>query len=82
MAPITEYYHRLQPDQTPLKKIAHRHLPPTIVIGIADHKTRQQKKEVDGKIAVIDIHIEMTGGMRLAEMHGKNHNGRHTTQAI
>ena len=45
-------YHRMQTNQSAFKEILQRHSIPTVIIGIANDKTRKNEKEVNSQIAM------------------------------
>ena len=46
--------HRVQTHQTALEEVPRSHSVPAVVVGIANHETRQGKEEIHCKIAMID----------------------------
>ena len=51
----SQHHHRVKTYQTTTEETAHcKRFAPTVVVGIANDKAREQEEEVDGKIAVVD----------------------------
>lgn len=44
----------MQADEPAFEKVFDFHFFPTVVVSIADHKTRQDKEEINGQVAMID----------------------------
>ena len=76
------HHHRLQPDQTTLKKGTDSHLIPTIVVSITDHKPRKHKEKINGQITMIDHLIQVAGRMSFEQMKKYNQNSSNTSKSL
>ena len=57
----------METDQTPFKEIFQRKaLAPSVVVGIADNKPREDKKEIYGQIPMVDTLDKRPSGKGLA----------------
>ncbi len=75
--------HRLQTYQTSHKKRFHCHAAaPAVIIGIADYKTRKGKKEIDGKVAVVDNLQRRMRRIGLKNMERHHKKGCHSSEAV
>ena len=75
--------HRLQPDQAALVEIQLGQPAPPVIIGIGHDKARQHKKEVHGKIAMIDdLPLSGAAGIGLEQMKDDDKERCHAAQAI
>ena len=60
-------HHRMETDQTPFKEIFQRKaLAPAVVVGIADNKPRENKKEIYGQIPMVDTLNKCSSGKGIA----------------
>lgn len=51
---IDPNHHGLKSYEATLEEVPNSHFIPAVVIGIANHKTRKEEKEVDGEVTVVD----------------------------
>ena len=60
------YHHRVEPYDAAQHEFSGSHpFAPAVVIGIPYDKSRQCKKEINGKITMVEILVNRTGGKRL-----------------
>ena len=82
--------HRVEADEAALEKLPHGHLSPSIVVGIADDKTREDEEEVYGDVGMIERSDDATAhaigglgkGKALEDVVEQDDDGSHTSQPI
>ena len=75
----------MQADKPAFEKVFQRQAPaPTVVVGIPDDESRQDKKEVDSQVSVIDTFDKGSPGKGIAFEHVVPHDqeGRHAPQPV
>lgn len=79
-------HHRVEAYESPAEKLWHcERLSPSAVIGIADDKAREEEKEVDSKVAVVDeINDRLVAGKLIAFKYVIPHHqqGGHSAQSV
>ena len=55
---------------------------PSVVIGITDNESRQNEKEIDGQVSVIESLVDGACCKTFENMIQNNHEGRHTAQSV
>ena len=78
--------HGVEAYEAPFEKVAGgESVTPAVVVGIADHETREHEEKVDGEIAVIDVadHRQASGeGKTLVDMIPQDEQCGHTSEAV
>ena len=76
------HHHRMQAYHPALDELLDPHLPPAVVISVADHEPGQDKEKIDRQITMIDILIQMAGRVSLKNVEPYHHDGRYPTQPV
>ena len=74
--------HGLQADETAFEKLADRHAPPAVVVGVTDDEAREDEEEVDGQIAVVEHLVGRAFGVGFQQMEGHHDHRRHAAQSV
>ena len=74
--------HGLQADETAFEKLADRHAPPAVVVGVTDDEAREDEEEVDGQIAVVDPLVEMARGVGFEEVEADDGQRGYAAQSV
>ena len=74
--------HRLQADETAFEKLADRHAPPAVVVGVTDDEAREDEEEVDGQIAAVDPLVEMARGVGFEEVEADDGQRGYAAQSV
>ena len=55
---------------------------PAVVVGITDHKSRQQEKEINRQVAMVNEDVEVTRSQWFGKMESNYDDGGDTTQSV
>lgn len=72
----------MKADEAALKEVGSGHAAPTVVVGIADYKTRKCEKAVNGKMAMVDGKLQGKPEMRFAKVVSHHDESRNATQSV
>lgn len=78
----SNHNHGMQTYESALEKFASFHRLPTVVVGVTNHETRQDEKEINGEIAVIEMLVNGTCSKSLKHMIPYHHECRYTSQSV
>ena len=78
----TENHHGVKSCHTALEEVLHRHLVPTVIVGIADDEAAQGEEEIHGQIAMREKKTDIFGRITLHEVIEDHHQGGHPSQSI
>ena len=72
----------MEADQTACEEFLDAHSVPAIVVGVSDDESRENEKEIDGQVTVVDPLVEMARGEGFEKVEADDRDGGDAAQSV